>query len=131
MVTYTYKGVTSKDLDIKYKQIYHELKKFYDGLTPEEFKERLRAAGFELIEGVPGKIIFEEEDWEGLMDCLKAKCKFYHIEYSKARDCNYCDVLTACILDKCPVDSMVRYTADRLDGLKRIKEYLEGIGCSR
>ncbi len=37
------------------------IKKLYESLTDEEFKARLSVAGFEIIEGVAGKILFEEE----------------------------------------------------------------------
>jgi formate-dependent nitrite reductase cytochrome c552 subunit len=38
------------------------IKKYYDEISDEEFKERLIKAGFDIIEGQEGQIIFEEYD---------------------------------------------------------------------
>ena len=58
------------------------------------------------------------------MNCLQNKCKHYNAEKSKRYNDNYCSVSMACILDECPIDRMIRYTEDRLEGLKSIRQYL-------
>lgn len=59
------------------------------------------------------------------MECLRAKCKYYGCENSRLHSCDWCTISMSCVLSGCPVERMIRYTQDRLDGLKSIKEYLK------
>lgn len=61
------------------------------------------------------------------MDCFKAECNHYSIEKSKYYASDYCTISGTCPVNGCPIDSMIRYTEDRLEGLQQIKRYLEGL----
>ena len=61
------------------------------------------------------------------MDCLKTKCQHYSPEKSKQYCCDFCTITASCLLGRCPIDSMIRFCEDRLEGLRGIKRYLEGI----
>ena len=54
------------------------------------------------------------------MDCRKEACNHYSTE----RD-NFCTISNCYLFSDCPVDRMIRYCEDRLEGLKQVKRYLE------
>ncbi len=58
------------------------------------------------------------------MDCLKTQCKYYSPEESERHTCDFCTISGACILGGCPVERMIRYAQDRLEGLKSVLQYL-------
>jgi hypothetical protein len=54
------------------------------------------------------------------MDCLKETCPHYAYEKN-----NFCTISNYYILSDCPIERMIRYYEDRLEGLKQIRKYLE------
>ena len=55
------------------------------------------------------------------MNCLKEDCNHYNAEKN-----NFCTISNSYILSDCPIDRMIRYCEDRLEGLRQIKKYLGG-----
>ncbi|MDI6915926.1 MAG: hypothetical protein QMC95_17205 [Desulfitobacteriaceae bacterium] len=51
----------------KIKDQLEEIKKYYNSISDDEFKQRLIKDGFEVIEGVPGQFLYEETDEDYLL----------------------------------------------------------------
>ena len=54
------------------------------------------------------------------MECRKEACNHYNAEKN-----NFCTISQSYLLSGCPIDAMIRYCEDRLEGLRQIKRYLE------
>ncbi len=54
------------------------------------------------------------------MDCLKGTCKYYSVEKN-----NFCTVSNSYLFSDCPIERMIRYCEDRLEGLRQIRKYLD------
>lgn len=44
------------------------IRQYYNGISDNEFKDRLIKAGFEIVEGIPGQLLLDEPD-DGYILC--------------------------------------------------------------
>ncbi len=56
-------------------------------------------------------------------------CRYRSSKKSQHYGGDYCTIVMACV-ERCPIDSMIRITQDRLDGLLSIREHLQEITVS-
>lgn len=59
--------------------------KFYDEMSDVDFKERLKNAGFEIVEGIKGQIFLEEETF--IVSCEIKQSKYsYFLSNSASKE---------------------------------------------